>query len=56
MKWLLARLPDRFKWTLHNLVGHPVSELFYQLGWVSASDWAHDVTTPPHKSVSRRNS
>lgn len=48
MKWLLTRLPKRFKWTLHNVVGHPLSELFWQLGWESASDWAHEVTTPPH--------
>lgn len=49
MKWLLSKFPERFKWTLHNLVGHPLSEVFYQLGWERASDWAHEFTTPPYK-------
>lgn len=49
MKWLLSRMPERFKWTLHNLLGHPLSEVFYQLGWDRASDWAHEFTTPPFK-------
>lgn len=43
----LARL-GRFAWTLHNVVAHPLSEVLFQLGFVRASNWIHDVTVPEH--------
>lgn len=43
---LLARLPNRFRWTLHNLVAHPLSEIAYQLGFHAASKSIHDSTAP----------
>ncbi len=43
----LARLGP-FAWTLHNLVGHPVSEILYLLGFRRASDWIHESTIPTH--------
>ena len=43
---LLGRLPVRFQWTLHNLVGHPISEILHQLGSARRSDLAHDLTVP----------
>lgn len=46
---LLAKLPPRFQWTLHNLVAHPVSELLYQVGLVKLSDKVHDITAPVHE-------
>ena len=45
---VLARLPGRFQWTLHNLVGHPVSEVLYQLGLERAGNRIHDLTIPEH--------
>jgi hypothetical protein len=39
----------RFSWSLHNLVGHPLSEVFFQLGFTRASNWVHDITIPDHK-------
>lgn len=42
----LGKLPVRWRWTMHNLIGHPVSELSYQLGFVEFSDWIHDATIP----------
>jgi len=45
---LFARLPERFQWTAHNLVGHPLSEIAYQLGLIRFSDWIHDWTIPLH--------
>ena len=45
---LLAKLPDRFKWTLHNLVAHPLSEVLYQLGMGELGNRLHDATTPAH--------
>jgi hypothetical protein len=40
---------ERFKWTLHNLIGHPVSEIVYLLigRRYGLARWVHDVTMPP---------
>lgn len=42
----LGRLPERWRWTVHNVFGHPLSELVYQAGLRSVGDWLHDVTVP----------
>jgi len=42
----LARMPDRFKMTLHNVVGHPVSELLFLFGFTEAAAAVHDRTLP----------
>lgn len=47
MNDFLLRLPPRFRWTLHNLLAHPLSEVLWQLGAERAADWVHDVTVPP---------
>ena len=43
-----------FKWSLHNLVAHPLSELMYLIGLERASNWIHDVTVPDHESGAGR--
>ena len=50
----LGRLPERFQWTLHNLVAHPLSELLYQAGLRRWSDRVHDLTVPEHKKGTGR--
>lgn len=50
---LLSRLPERFRWTLHNLVAHPLSEVLYQLGARRVSDAVHDHTVPAASSEPR---
>ena len=50
---LLSRLPERFRWTLHNLVAPPLSEVLYQLGARRASDAVHDHTIPSQSSEPR---
>lgn len=42
----IGKLPIRWRWTLHNMVGHPLSEIAYQLGVKSIGNWIHDVTLP----------
>ena len=44
----LAKLPVRFRWTLHNLIAHPLSEMAFQLGFTSFDEWIHDATIPTH--------
>ena len=40
------KFTKRFKYTLHNMVGHPLMELLYILGLESAASWVHDATLP----------
>lgn len=37
-------------WTVHNLVGHPLSELLWLLGFERASHRVHDATLPAHRA------
>lgn len=45
---LLGRLPVRFRWTVHNLIAHPASEVLYQCGMEEAGNRLHDATAPVH--------
>jgi hypothetical protein len=47
MQRFLSILPDRFKWSIHNIVAHPISEVLFQLGFSSTANWVHDITVPP---------
>ena len=35
-----------FKWTIHNIIAHPISEIAYLLGAKGFSTWIHDITIP----------
>lgn len=41
-------------WTVHNLIGHPLSEIFWLLGFKRLADLAHDLTVPEHVSGTGR--
>jgi hypothetical protein len=48
-----------FKWTLHNMVAHPLGEIIYLFGLCTApferiSNWLHDVTIPDHDTGAGR--
>ena len=43
---LLAQLPDRFQWSLHNIVAHPLSEALFQVGLQELSEKVHDLSAP----------
>ena len=54
MKYVLSKLGP-FKWTLHNVIAHPLSEVVYLVGLGTpiaerASNWIHDVTVPEHET------
>ena len=36
----------RFKWTIHNCIGHPVMEILYLIGLEEMAKKAHDFTIP----------
>lgn len=42
----LGRLPERFRWSLHNIVAHPLFEVLSQLGLRRWADTVHDLTVP----------
>lgn len=46
---LLGKLPERFQWSPHNLVAHPLSEVLFQVGLRRWSDKVHDLTVPDHE-------
>ena len=36
----------KFQWTIHNIIGHPFSELFYLFGLPKIAKKIHDITLP----------
>jgi len=46
MKKVIDRLPKRFQFTIHNLIAHPLMEIFYQLGLSNLATWIHESTCP----------
>lgn len=51
LPYLLGRLPERWRWTVHNLVAHPVSEMLWQVGLTGLAERVHDCTVPDSKAV-----
>ena len=39
----------RFRYSFHNIVGHPLMEVLYVLGFHAAGSWVHDATLPRKK-------
>jgi len=50
-----GRLPLRWRWTVHNVIGHPLSELIYQLGLRSLAAHVHDITEPDPRGEDARD-
>jgi len=42
----IALLPPRWRWTVHNLIAHPLSELLFQVGAERLGTRIHDATIP----------
>ena len=41
-----AASKEHFRWTLHNMVAHPLSELAWLVGLRKLSNWLHDASIP----------
>ena len=41
-----AASSDHFRWSIHNLLAHPLSEIAWIFGFRKASDWLHDKSIP----------
>jgi hypothetical protein len=46
MKTIIDKLPNKFKWTIHNIIAHPVSEVVHLLGFTELGNKIHDCTIP----------
>jgi hypothetical protein len=54
MRRFVTSLPERFQWTIHNLVAHPLSEVLYQFGYEDLGNRVHDATVPIHEKGNGR--
>jgi hypothetical protein len=43
-----AATKEHFRWSIHNLLAHPASEIAWLLGMRKLSDWLHDKSIPKH--------
>lgn len=44
-----AATREHFRWSIHNLVAHPLSEIAWLVGLRKLSDWLHDASIPKHE-------
>jgi len=45
---IIMNLPERYRWSLHNLVAHPLSEIVHLCGYTDLGNKIHDYTIPDH--------
>lgn len=50
IKNTISNLPPDLKWLPHNMIAHPLMEIFYQLGLEEKSSYIHDITIPNNES------
>lgn len=46
-------LPPYLRWTIHNLIGHPLSEVVHLLGFTEFGNRIHDGTLPTDTTYGR---
>lgn len=46
MKRFINILPDRFKWSIHNIIAHPLMEICFLIGLDKTANLVHDCTIP----------
>ena len=45
----IMSLPEKYRWSLHNLVAHPMSEIVHLCGYTDLGNKIHDYTIPDHE-------
>jgi hypothetical protein len=43
---VLKKILFRFRFTIHNIIGHPVMEILTLLGLARFGEWVHATTLP----------
>ena len=46
IKNTINKLPQKYKWTIHNLVAHPLMEFLHIIGYSELGNKLHDITVP----------
>jgi len=53
---MIKKIPPNIMWSIHNLIAHPLSEVFHIISCLCFKDffrkysnYIHDVTIPDHK-------
>lgn len=53
---LREKTSEHFRWTFHNIIGHPLSEIVYIFGFKNLSNKIHNQTIPkPVKQFGKNN-
>mgnify|MGYP001575667783 CR=1 FL=1 len=39
----------RFRWSFHNLIAHPLSEIAWIIGLENLSNWIHEKSIPEYE-------
>lgn len=47
---LFNHLPERLRWSVHNVLAHPFAEVLFWLGLEGWSNVVHDWTIPEHET------
>lgn len=55
MQDLISKLPIKYQWAIHNVFGHPLSEIAHLLGFEEMSRAIHDKTIPKEKDQKNDN-
>lgn len=51
IKKIINSLPIKYKWTIHNLIAHPLSEIVHLFGNTDFANKIHDSTIPDISNV-----
>ena len=43
---VIKKLPTKYKWAVHNLLGHPLMEISQWFGYQNLASKIHDRTMP----------
>lgn len=46
---MINKLKEHFRWSFHNLIAHPLSEIAFLLGFRELSNRIHDSSIPKHE-------
>ena len=53
IKKIINILPIKYKWTIHNLIAHPLSEIVHLFGNTDIANKIHDCTIPDSSDLDR---
>jgi len=47
---LIQKIPEKYNYTIHNLIAHPLMEVFHVLGYTDLGNKIHEITLPSRES------